>query len=398
MTPPTPSIHILLVDDDARNLVVLAAILESPEYRLIQARTADDALRAVLTHDFAAIVLDIQMPDMNGLDLAQLIKQRKRSHDIPIIFLTAYLNEETDVLRGYGAGAVDYLTKPVNSEILRSKVAVFVDLFRKTRQLAEQHEVVVRANAEAQEARRLAEARAEGIEQASRFKSNFLATMSHELRTPLNGIIGFAELLVDERPGPLLPKQKEYLNDVLTSAHHLLQLINDVLDLAKIEGGKTELHPVRFSLVGAIAEVRTIIEGSSRKKGVVVRIAVDEGLDTVTLDPQKFKQVLYNLLSNAVKFTDQGGEVDVHACRLDSERIAVAVRDTGIGIRAEDVSRLFTEFEQLESGTGRRFDGTGLGLALTKKIVELHGGHVRVQSEPGRGSVFTVEFPVPTEP
>jgi PAS domain S-box-containing protein len=236
----------------------------------------------------------------------------------------------------------------------------------------------------------------QSLQEANRMKSEFLANMSHELRTPLNGIIGFSEFLIDEKPGPLQPKQKEYMGDVLNSARHLLQLINDVLDLAKVEAGKMELHPEIFPVFKAVEEVAAVIKGIAQKKRIIVGIEIGADLDAVTLDQHKFKQVLYNLLSNAVKFSDDGGKVDIHARRLDLHRLEVQVRDTGIGIKAEDIHRLFTEFEQLDSGTARRFEGTGLGLALTKKIVEFQSGHINVESEPGKGSVFTVVLPVMT--
>jgi len=234
------------------------------------------------------------------------------------------------------------------------------------------------------------------LENANRIKSEFVASMSHELRTPLNGIIGFTEFLIDEKPGPLRPKQKGYLNDVLNSARHLLQLINDVLDIAKVEAGKMELHPETFPVRKAVEEVTAVIKGIAQKKRIVVGIEIEAGLDAITLDQHKFKQMLYNLLSNAVRFTNEGGQVAIHARRLDPHRFEVRVRDTGIGIKAEDINRLFTEFEQLDSGPARRFEGTGLGLALTKKIVEFQGGRISVESEPGKGSVFTVVLPVVT--
>jgi PAS domain S-box-containing protein len=236
----------------------------------------------------------------------------------------------------------------------------------------------------------------QSLQEANRMKSEFLANMSHELRTPLNGIIGFTEFLFDEKPGPLKPKQKEYLGDVLSSARHLLQLINDVLDLAKVEAGKMDLHPETFPVHKAVEEVAAVIKGIAQKKHITVGIEIGAGLEAVTLDQHKFKQVLYNLLSNAIKFSDEGGQVGIHAGRLDSNKLAVTVRDTGIGIKTEDINRLFTEFEQLDSGTARRFEGTGLGLALTKKIIEFQGGRISVESEPGKGSVFTVVLPVMT--
>jgi PAS domain S-box-containing protein len=232
------------------------------------------------------------------------------------------------------------------------------------------------------------------LELAGRHKSEFLAGMSHELRTPLNGIIGFAEFLIDEKPGPLLPKQKEYLGDVLNSASHLLQLINDVLDMAKVESGKMDLRPETFSVRKAIGEVTAVVDGVARKKNISIAAETGEGLAGVRLDLQKFKQVLYNLLSNAVKFTNAGGDVHISARRLEAGQLEVRVRDTGIGIKAEDMSQLFIEFAQLDSGAARRFEGTGLGLALTKKIVEFQGGHIGVQSEPGKGSTFTVMLPI----
>jgi len=231
------------------------------------------------------------------------------------------------------------------------------------------------------------------LQNAAESKNRFLANMSHELRTPLNGIIGFAEFLADGKPGQLNPKQKEYLDDILSSGRHLLQLINDVLDLAKVEANKMDLHPEKFSLAKAIEGVCAVAKPIAQNKAIEIGIEVAPELGDVVLDQQKFKQVLYNLVSNAIKFTDDGGQVEVRATPHDERLFKLTVRDTGIGIRAEDLSRLFTEFEQLESGTSRRYEGTGLGLALTRKIVELQGGTIGVESEVGRGSTFSVILP-----
>jgi PAS domain S-box-containing protein len=234
----------------------------------------------------------------------------------------------------------------------------------------------------------------QSLQEASRMKSEFLANMSHELRTPLNGIIGFAEFLADEKPGKLNPKQADYLNDILNSGRHLLQLINDVLDLAKVEAGKMELTPEIFSLAKAIDEVCAVAKPLASKKQISLAVRVAPELSTVTLDPQKFKQVLYNLVSNAIKFTDDAGRVEVMATVYDQHRFKLAVSDNGIGIQTEDLTRLFHEFEQLESGASRRYEGTGLGLALTRKIVELQTGTISVESEVGKGSTFAVVLPL----
>ncbi|MEY2485312.1 MAG: hypothetical protein QOH39_960 [Verrucomicrobiota bacterium] len=234
------------------------------------------------------------------------------------------------------------------------------------------------------------------LQEASRMKSEFLANMSHELRTPLNGIIGFSEFLADGKPGSLNAKQKEYLGDILSSGRHLLQLINDVLDLAKVEAGKMQFNPERFRLVQAIDEVCAVAKPLALKKHIQVDCHITPNLDCVTLDQQKFKQVLYNLVSNGLKFTDDGGRVEITASPCDTNRFTLSVKDTGIGIKPDDLKRLFREFEQLESGTARRYEGTGLGLALTRKIVELQDGAITVQSEVGKGSTFTVVLPLMT--
>ena len=206
-----------------------------------------------------------------------------------------------------------------------------------------------------------------------------------------------AEFLADGKPGRLNPKQEEYLDDILKSGRHLLQLINDVLDLAKVGANKMDLYPQRFSLARVIEGVCAVAKPIAQKKSIQIGIEVATELGDVVLDQQKFKQILYNLVSNPVKFSDEGGRVDVFASLLDRRYLKLVVRDAGIGIQAEDISRLFTEFEQLESGASRRYEGTGLGLALTRELIELQGGTIGVESEVGRGSTFTAILPLEGE-
>ena len=231
------------------------------------------------------------------------------------------------------------------------------------------------------------------IQEASRLKSEFLANMSHELRTPLNAVIGFAEVLIDGKAGSLNDEQREYLNDILTSGHHLLQLINDVLDLAKVEAGRMELYPETFSLKTAADEVCTIMRPIAAKRNIMINFHIDDAMGPVNLDARKVKQMLYNLLSNAVKFSHEEGVVKLSITCEPGGQIKIQVKDSGIGIKSEDLPRIFREFEQLEAGASRRFPGTGLGLALTKKIVELHNGSITVQSEFGQGSTFSITLP-----
>lgn len=232
----------------------------------------------------------------------------------------------------------------------------------------------------------------EAARSAAVAKGRFLAGVSHELRTPLNGIIGFSELLHDGRLGLVPDAQRECLADILHSGRHLLHLINDVLDLSKIEAGKMEFWPERCRIADLAAEVRDGLRPLAEKKRIPIRLEVDPEL-CATLDPARFKQVLYNYLSNAVKFTQEGGQVTVRAARQDSAMFVLEVEDNGAGIAANEVPMLFQEFQQLTSSR-KAEQGTGLGLALTRSIVEAQGGYVGVESAPGEGSVFSAALPL----
>ena len=230
------------------------------------------------------------------------------------------------------------------------------------------------------------------LEAASRHKSEFLANMSHELRTPLNAIIGFSEVLAQGMFGVINEKQTEYLHDILESGRHLLSLINDILDLSKIEAGRMELEPADFDLPSAIENALTLVRERASRRGITLGSTIDERLGLMRGDERKVKQVLLNLLSNALKFTPEGGRIDVGA-RRDGEVAEVSVADTGIGIAPGDQEAVFEEFRQVGAAE-RKAEGTGLGLALSRKFVELHGGKIWVRSELGHGSTFTFTLPV----
>ena len=229
------------------------------------------------------------------------------------------------------------------------------------------------------------------VETASLHKSEFLANMSHELRTPLNAIIGFSQVLRERMFGELNEKQEEYLDDILSSGNHLLSLINDVLDLSKVEAGQVELEVVPFSLREALERGVVMVRERATTNGIAIELEAGPNVDIVTGDERRIRQVIFNLVSNAVKFTPAGGAVDVRATRADGE-VRVAVADTGPGIARDDRERIFEEFQQAEAGIEQR-DGTGLGLALSKRLVELHGGRIWAESELGKGSTFTFTLP-----
>ncbi len=233
----------------------------------------------------------------------------------------------------------------------------------------------------------------ERIQQANRLKSEFLANMSHELRTPLNSLIGFSDLLLSEIPGPLSETQKDYLADMLSNGKHLLQLINDVLDLSKVEAGKMTFRPEPVDLTQLIKGVHDILRPLAARKQMHIEVDIDPTLCGIVLDPARFKQVLYNYLSNAIKFTSEDGRIRVRLLPEQPDTFRLEVQDTGIGIRAEDLSRLFVEFQQLDASSAKKYQGTGLGLALTRRLVEAQGGSVGVQSVPEEGSTFFAILP-----
>jgi Amt family ammonium transporter len=245
----------------------------------------------------------------------------------------------------------------------------------------------------ARQAEELAAAR-EHAENATRFNSRFLSSMSHELRTPLNAIIGFSELLEEQVSGALTPTQAEYVAYVLSSGRHLLHLVNDVLDLSTAQTGGMSLDRAWTAPEVIVDSLRDVVDSLAGKQGVTLELELPLDLPDIHVDPLRMRQVLYNLLSNGIKFTPRGGRVRL-SVRAHERELVLSVADTGVGIRGEDLPRLFGELEQLGAGPDPRPEGSGLGLALTKKLVELHGGAISVESEHGRGSTFT--FTVPLE-
>src|SRR6185503_19088785 len=227
----------------------------------------------------------------------------------------------------------------------------------------------------------------------NKHKSDFLANMSHELRTPLNAIIGFSEVLSERMFGEINEKQADYLKDIHESGKHLLSLINDILDLSKIEAGRMDLELSSFHLPTALSNAMTLVRERAQRHGIALDLQVDKRLADFNADERKFKQILLNLLSNAVKFTPDGGRVDV-SVKLNGKAAEFAVRDTGIGIAAADQEKVFAEFVQVGRDYTRKAEGTGLGLALTRRFVELHGGEIRLESAPGKGSTFTFTLPI----
>ena len=406
---PLERMNILIVDDRPENLLALEAILEPLGENVVRANSGEEALRELLLRSFAVILLDVQMPGINGLETAQLIKARERSRSIPILFLTAINKEDSYVFKAYEVGAVDYLFKPFDPEILRSKVAVFVDLSRKQLQIQKQEERIRRSEkrelelqhrttlleTEARSAEELATVNDElqrrqfELERAITARSRFYASMSHELRTPINAVLGYSTLMLDGIYGPLNEKQKEGLERTHRAAKHLLELVNDVLDLSKIEAGKIELamQPVRFP--NLVDDLFVTVAPFAAENKTQLNLSMEGEPVSVVSDPRRVRQVLLNLVSNAIKF-GSGNPVSV-VCRATPEGgVEISVCDSGVGIAEADRTRIFDEFVQL--GQSQQ-PGTGLGLPISRRLVELLGGKLELESEVGKGSCFRVILP-----
>jgi signal transduction histidine kinase len=378
---PSEKAKILIVDDVPEKRLAIEVILQELNQTVVAVNSGGEALRRLLNEDFAVILLDVNMPDMDGFETAALIRKRKRSEHTPIIFLTAF-PDDTYAQRGYSLGAVDYILTPVVPNVLRTKVAVFVDLYRMRQQ--EQKQAEERIALAHEHAARVA------AERANRAKNEFLANVSHELRTPMNAIIGMTDLALVELLSPLV---REYLTTVRSSAHVLLELLNEILDLSKMEAGKFTLQSVHFGLRHLVDDLTRTYRFRAADKGLEMLSRVAEEVpDDFTGDPMRLRQVLSNLLSNALKFTDRGRialEISVESLTASDAKLCFAVSDTGIGISNADQERIFAPFAQVDTSSTRRYGGTGLGLAIASDLIRAMHGTLTVKSEVGRGSKFS---------
>jgi signal transduction histidine kinase len=387
---------VLVVDDKHANRIALKAVIDPLGVRIVEARSGAEAIERASQETFAVALLDVQMPEMDGFEVAKRLRETTSGVELPIIFLTAIHGDELYARRGYAVGAADYITKPFDPDVLRARVKAFVDLFQQRERLRIQ-QVGERTRERDEALERLAallaseKAARQEAEVANRVKDEFLAAVSHELRTPLTAILGWAMDARRRRPPPEVDRA---LARIERNARAQVRIVEDILDVGRIVSGKFRLEitgtSVSDAIDGAVAAVRPAAEAKQLK----LVVGVDPNVGTIAADRDRVEQIIWNLLSNAIKFTPNGGQAELRASR-EGATVRIQVTDNGQGIEADLVPHLFEMFRQADGSPSRRHGGLGLGLAIAQQLAHAHGGSIAAQSDgQGKGAAFVLELPV----
>jgi signal transduction histidine kinase len=369
--PSTINDLILIVDDDPVGRSLMRDTLEDEGFSVLEAANGIEGCRCCDVCVPSLIVVDALMPLMDGFELCLELRKRSATVNVPILMATG-LDDLDSIARAYEVGATDFISKPLNWILLTHRIRYMLRAARAADDLRSAKEVA---------------------EAADRAKSEFLANVSHELRTPLNAIIGFSSIMSQGMFGPLSDRYLEYVRAIVESGTHLLAIINDILDIAKAETQGLELSEREVEIVDIVSYGAGMTRQMADKAGLECVFEIEKGLPCLRGDAVKLRQIVINLLSNAVKFTPSGGRVRVTAARAENGGLVLAIADTGIGIASDKLSIALAPFGQVDSDLNRKYAGVGLGLPLTKRLVELHGGTLEIASEPDKGTVVTVRFP-----
>jgi signal transduction histidine kinase len=382
MSPPFKEARraasILIVDDDEIVRAIMRAELETDGFKVAEAADGVEACESCWSQPPDLVIADVVMPRMDGFTLCRELRANPASQFVPILQATG-LDDVSSIEKAYEAGATDFIGKPLKWAILKHRVRYMLRSARAFETLRRNQTSLIAAK--------------DAAEAANRAKSEFLANMSHELRTPLNAIIGFSSIMQQGMFGKLNDKYAEYAGMVCDSGTHLLAIINDILDLAKAESNKLELREEDVDIARVVALSSTIVREMADRAGVNYEVTMADVLPHVRADSARLRQILINLLGNAVKFTPSGGKVSLSAEVTPDGALQFRIADTGIGIPKDKIEVAMSPFGQVDSRLARKFEGTGLGLPLTKRLVEMHGGTFELSSEPGRGTVATVRLP-----
>ena len=387
------SVNILIVDDLPENLIALEALIRRDHLTVHAASSGDDALSLLLEHDFALALLDVQMPGMNGFELAELMRGTERTRRIPIVFVSAAGRELNHAFRGYEAGAVDFLHKPLDAYAVNSKVAVFVDMYRQRSEMRRQVEALELARREQQALLERLNAAQQELEHAVKMRDDFMSIVAHELRTPLNTLFLESQLRrMQLDRGNMAAFDPARLDAMFArddrQIRNMVRLIEDMMDVSRIRSGTLSVRPVKIELSLLLQRVVDDLAQQAAAVGSTITLQAPEPVDG-WWDEFRIEQVAVNLLTNALRY-GSGKPVEVSLSPAP-DGAHIEVRDHGIGISQEDQKRIFRQFER--AGGGRSADGLGLGLFITQQLVEAHGGSIKVYSEPGNGSVFILHLP-----
>ncbi|MBI5607214.1 MAG: response regulator [Deltaproteobacteria bacterium] len=381
--PLTEKINLLLVDDQPQNLLSLEALLDHPEYNLIKANSGREALRLVLKEEFALILLDVQMPDMDGFETARMIKAREKSKEVPIIFVTAISKETEYISLGYQTGGVDYIFKPYDPNILKAKVAAFVKMYKVSQDVKTQADQLLALNQALQEKIEEITRLNRDLEMTNKELETFSYSVSHDLRAPLRGLDGFATLLREEFADKLDENGRRYLLNIERAAERMNLLIEDLLKLSRIT--RMGLRQEEIDLSELAVTVSKEIQSNQPERAV--EWVIQQGIK-VTGDHHLLRIVLENLFGNAWKFTGKNPKalIEVGSIKTQEGKAAFFIRDNGAGFNMSQAGKLFTPFQRLHGLN--EFEGTGIGLATVARIIRRHGGEVWAEGEEGKGATF----------